>query len=162
MLLNKYVGLRNTRSPYIHIWVVIGGNGASAGQLKCCKVHHNVANPSRILQMEWTEGPNGGGREDTLQSVSVRPFRYEQGWRLLQECFEAEGMQEEWEEFQRWEQAVAAGRTKKEFPEDLLPQYVLDLRERAKSYHDDYKPQVKPRARKKATRKNVPEEPTQA
>lgn len=133
-MVRQEVDDRTTNRAPRTIWLVIG-EGPRAGQIKTINFDYNVNSP--LLDVKWVK--RGLGR--VLKEIRVDGDLYERGWRMLEECYENEGMTEEWGTWLEYQQALRAGRVrspmygetgeKLRVDESLVPRYVLNLRAKA-------------------------------
>lgn len=134
-MVRQQVGDRTLNSKPRTIWLVIG-DGPRAGQYKTINFDTNISSP--LLDVKWIRSRY---KPTLLKEIRVDGDLYERGWRMLEECYKAEGMDDEWATWLDYQQALKAGRVKKPMygetgeslrvDESLLPKYVLELRKNA-------------------------------
>src|SRR5690606_4811877 len=128
------------------VYVVVG-QGKRAGQIKTLYIGRHVCPPQ--LVPVWGPGGQHGGN---LQEVHLKGEFQDARWVFLADAYEAEGRIDDWSEWLDYQDACAKGITTAQFPEELLPQRVVDCRNAAARYKDQWQP--------KKNRKNTPTQPS--
>lgn len=126
-------------------------SGASLGRIRSTAraglIHEHTVSAIRcinpVFSIEWHVS---SGRKLGVRAVQMKQTPHDRGWRFLQECYESEDDTDGWEAWLEWHMACATGqahgpmefkdadgRLRKiaghSFPDEMLPQYVRDLRE---------------------------------
>lgn len=129
-------GRRKSFRSLLKVHAVIG-DGPQAGRIKTIFFHKNVSSP--LLRVEWQ---TQAGQKVGITDVRLAPEFERRGWRLLKEMYEEEGKPELYEEFLRYQEYAETGRTKRQFPAELLPAGVSQIKKEAAKFDDQWSPTV--------------------
>ena len=134
----------DAESPYTYVALVtpMTGDPATSG-----KIRHLPCAPTvkHACLRNYEVSVRRGDEYVSEISYSVEPAYQKAGYVLLGDLFEAEGMLEEWKQYQQLLRDLALGRKVKPFPEDKLPKEVR--RRRACGAEADAPAQAKGRVR---------------
>lgn len=132
--------MRNGHTDDRVVVYVLQGDGPHAGHIRTIRFAKNAI-PEHLLNVQWTK--NGGG-DDVAAHVDVQFSFKERGWAMLADVYEAESRLEDYDVWLDFQSAVERGivTSSDEFPEELFPSRVLELRKKSVAA-SRWKPPVK-------------------